>query len=30
VLTRAIPDEKVARSLIADLSRIVYEHATTH
>jgi beta-lactamase class A len=28
VLTRAIPDEKVARSLIADLSRIVYRQAT--
>jgi beta-lactamase class A len=26
VLTRAIPDEKVARALIVDLSRIVYEH----
>jgi beta-lactamase class A len=25
VLTRGIPDEKVARALIADLSRIVYE-----
>lgn len=28
VLTRGIPDEKVARSLIADISRLVYEHAT--
>jgi beta-lactamase class A len=28
VLTRNIPDEKVARGLIADLSRIVYEDAT--
>ena len=28
VLTRAIPDEKVARSLIADISRIVWTHAT--
>ena len=27
VLTRGIPDEKVARSLIADISRLVYEHA---
>ncbi|MFL5577737.1 MAG: serine hydrolase [Gemmatimonadaceae bacterium] len=27
VLTRGIPDEKVARSLIADVSRAVYEHA---
>jgi beta-lactamase class A len=27
VLTRGIPDEKVARSLIADVSRLVYEHA---
>jgi len=27
VLTRDIPDEKVARSLIADISRLVYEHA---
>ena len=26
VLTRNIPDERVARTLIADLSRIVYEH----
>lgn len=28
VLTRGIPDEKVARALIADLSRQVYAHAT--
>jgi len=28
VLTRNIPDEKAARSLIADISRIVYEHDT--
>ena len=28
VLTRNIPDEKVARALIADLSRIVYEDVT--
>jgi beta-lactamase class A len=28
VLTRGITDEKVARSLIADISRLVYEHAT--
>ena len=27
VLTRGIEDEKVARSLIADVSRLVYEHA---
>jgi beta-lactamase class A len=27
VLTRAIPDEQVARTLIADLSRLVYTHA---
>ena len=27
VLTRGIPDEKVARSLIADLSRLVYQQA---
>ena len=27
VLTRGILDEKVARSLIADISRLVYEHA---
>ncbi|HET7456118.1 MAG TPA: serine hydrolase, partial [Gemmatimonadaceae bacterium] len=27
VLTRGIPDEKVAQSLIADVSRMVYEHA---
>jgi beta-lactamase class A len=26
VLTRGIPDEKVARALIADVSRMVYEH----
>jgi len=29
VLTRGIPDEAVARSLIADLSRLVYEHVTS-
>jgi beta-lactamase class A len=28
VLTRGIPDDKVARPLIADISRIVYEHVT--
>lgn len=28
VLTRGIDDEKVARSLIADISRLVYEHAS--
>jgi beta-lactamase class A len=28
VLTRGIPDEKVARSLITDVSRAVYAHAT--
>ena len=28
VLTRGIEDEKVARSLIADISRLVYAHAT--
>ena len=28
VLTRGIDDEKVARALIADISRLVYEHAT--
>ena len=28
VLTRGIEDEKVARSLIADISRMVYEHVT--
>jgi beta-lactamase class A len=28
VLTRNIPDARVARTLIADLSRIVYEHVT--
>jgi hypothetical protein len=27
VLTRDIPDEKVARALIVDLSRLVYAHA---
>ena len=27
VLTRNIPDERVARALIVDLSRVVYEHA---
>jgi beta-lactamase class A len=26
VLTRDIPDQKVARSLIADVSRLVYSH----
>jgi beta-lactamase class A len=30
VLTRGIPDEKVARALIADLSRIVYEDVTRY
>jgi beta-lactamase class A len=29
ILTRGIPDEKVARALIADLSRIVYEDVTS-
>lgn len=29
VLTRGIPDEKVAQSLIADISRLVYARATT-
>jgi beta-lactamase class A len=28
VLTRAIPDEKVAQSLIADVSRLVWTQAT--
>jgi hypothetical protein len=28
VLTRNIPDARLARTLIADLSRIVYEHVT--
>ena len=28
VLTRGIPDEKVARTLIQDVSRLVYAHAT--
>jgi beta-lactamase class A len=28
VLTRDIPDEKVAQSLIADVSRLVFEHVT--
>jgi beta-lactamase class A len=28
VLTRNVPDERVARTLIVDLSRLVYEHAT--
>ena len=28
VLTRNIPDERVARTLIADLSRLVYEHVS--
>jgi hypothetical protein len=27
VLTRDIPDEKVARALIADVSRLVWSHA---
>jgi hypothetical protein len=27
VLTRDIPDEKVARRLIADISRLVWAHA---
>ena len=27
VLTRDIPDDKIARQLIADISRLVYEHA---
>ncbi|HEY9478660.1 MAG TPA: serine hydrolase, partial [Gemmatimonadaceae bacterium] len=26
ILTRGIPDENVARSLMVDLSRMVYEH----
>jgi beta-lactamase class A len=26
VLTRNIPDERIARALIADVSRVVYEH----
>ena len=30
VLTRGIPDEKVARSLIVDVSRLVYTHATAN
>jgi beta-lactamase class A len=30
VLTRGIPDEKVARQLIVDISRLVYEHAVTN
>jgi beta-lactamase class A len=29
VLTRGIPDESVARSLIADVSRLVYAHVTS-
>jgi len=29
VLTRGISDEQIARSLIADISRLVYEHATS-
>ena len=29
VLTRNIPDEKVARALIADVSRLVYDYAVT-
>ena len=28
VLTRGVPDQEVARALIADLSRLVYAHAT--
>jgi beta-lactamase class A len=28
VLTRNIPDDRIARTLIADLSRLVYEHVT--
>ena len=28
VLTRNVPDERVARALIVDVSRLVYEHAT--
>ncbi|MEP6992546.1 MAG: hypothetical protein ABJA80_16550, partial [bacterium] len=28
VLTRAIPDEHVAQALIADISRLVWTHAT--
>jgi beta-lactamase class A len=28
VLTRGIPDDKVARPLIADISRIIYDHVT--
>jgi beta-lactamase class A len=28
VLTRNIPDERIARTLIADISRLVYEHVT--
>jgi hypothetical protein len=27
VLTRDVPDEKVARKLIVDVSRLVYQHA---
>ncbi len=30
VLTREIPDEKVARQLIVDISRLVYEHTVTN
>ena len=29
VLTREIPDQEIARRLIADISRLVYAHATT-
>jgi beta-lactamase class A len=29
ILTRDIPDEKVAQGLIADISRLVYEHVTS-
>ena len=30
VLTRGIPDEKVARQLIVDISRLVYDHTVPH
>src|SRR5689334_23222282 len=30
VLTRGIPDEKVARQLIVDISRLVYDHVATN
>jgi beta-lactamase class A len=30
VLTRGIEDEKLAHKLIADVSRLVYEYATSH